>query len=212
MKPIGILGGTFDPIHNGHLAIASHVFNTLSCEYIDFIPCFQPPHRENPIASPAHRLAMTQLATENNPSFRVNSIEIERENVSYSVDTLKKLRTQMPYQSFCFILGSDAFSHLHQWHDWQQFCELTHLIVVTRKNIVLPQSDWIDDLLAKRKTEDKHMLQQQPAGKIYFLPMNPVEISATRIRQAILAHQQNITEVPTAVLEYIHAYNVYQTM
>ena len=115
---IGILGGTFDPIHQAHLDVARHVANTLPLQRILFIPCQPPPHRKQPIASPEDRLAMLKLALQSYPDFEINEIELHRKGVSYSFDTLTELRRQMPNETFYFILGWDAFLQFHSWHQY----------------------------------------------------------------------------------------------
>ncbi len=144
---IGILGGTFDPIHNGHIQIAETVLQALQLERIEFIPCFQPPHRQQPIASPKDRLAMVKLATKSNPHFHANEIEMDRQGVSYSVDTLTALRRQMPHQPLCFIVGADAFSAFHHWHEWQKIPTLVHLIIIGRQHAEAPSNPDIQALL-----------------------------------------------------------------
>lgn len=209
MNPIGILGGTFDPIHEGHLAIAERVLQALSCDHIEFIPCFLPSHRDQPIASPEHRLAMTILATQYNLQFQVNPIEIKRKGISYTVDTLTQLRQQMPTQSLCFILGSDAFAQFNHWHKWQKIIELAHLIIVTRANSKLPKPTWLNTLLQTRITDDHNALQKTSAGKIYFQPIDPIAISATQIRYDIAANKKNIVGLPAEIRRYIALHAVY---
>lgn len=209
MKPIGILGGTFDPIHEGHLAIAHEVHHALQLDYIMFIPCFSPPHREKPIASPTDRLAMLTLAIKNYPQFQLNPLEMQRKGMSYSIDTLLQLRQEMPQQSLCFILGADAFSQFNQWHEWERICDLVHLIVVTRPKVVLPQAEWLNTLLLQRKIEDTRELQTAPAGKIYFQPIQPIAVSATQIRQDIASGKKKGAGLTPEVENYIVERGVY---
>src|SRR3989338_6163427 len=109
-QPIGLLGGTFDPVHKGHIGIANHVLYRFNLADVQWIPCNQPAHRTPPIASPADRLAMLKLATEDNDAFEVNDVEFQRGGVSYMVETLETLRITYPNTPFCLILGADAFA------------------------------------------------------------------------------------------------------
>ncbi len=206
---IGILGGTFDPIHNGHIQIAETVLNTLQLKCIELIPCFQPPHRHQPIASAADRLAMVKLAIQSHPQLHANEIEMDRQGISYSVDTLTALRKQMPHQPLCFIFGADAFSAFHRWHEWQKIPALVHLIIVGRPNAELPSDPDIQTLLRNNQTNDVTDLQKNSAGKIYFLNNALIDISATQIRQLIQSGEKNIIELDKSVEKYIAEHGVY---
>ena len=208
---IGILGGTFDPIHEGHIQIADHILKALSLERIEFIPCFQPPHRDQPIASPDNRLAMVKLAVKEQKKFHANAIEIRRQGVSYTVDTLIALHEKMPHKIFCLILGADAFSHFSQWHEAQKILELTHLIVVSRKQFlsqtdaVLSDSVFTSTGITKKITD----LHNQPAGLIYFEHIHPIHISATKIRKEIAAGKKKLPDLSRAVHAYILENKIY---
>src|SRR3990167_9222245 len=111
MKPIGLLGGTFNPIHEGHIAIAQHVLSSCKLDHIEFIPCFKPPHRNEKIASPSDRLSMLKLAIQNHPHFFINEYELQQKKISYTIDTVAHYRQKNPMQSISLILGGDAFAH-----------------------------------------------------------------------------------------------------
>lgn len=206
---IGILGGTFDPIHNGHIQIAKVVLDALHLSQIKFIPCYHPPHREQPIASPTDRLAMVKLAIAPYLNFSVDEMEIHRKGISYSVDTLTQLRKKMPNESFCFILGADVFAQLHLWHEWKKIIDLTHLIIVGRPNISHDLNSEIQALLNKNQTCDQHDLEKNLAGKIYYLDNKFIDISATSIRSAIQSGEKNITGLDKRVEEYIFEKGLY---
>lgn len=206
---IGILGGTFDPIHNGHIQIAEIVLQALQLERIEFIPCFQPPHRQQPIASPEDRLVMVKLATQFHPHFHVNAIEMERQGVSYSVDTLTVLRKQLPHQPLCFIIGADAFSVFHHWHEWQKIPALVHLIIVGRPSAEAPSDPDIQSLIHTRETRDIAELKKNNAGYIYFVNNELIDISATKIRKAIQSGEKNIIGLDESVEKYIIDHGVY---
>ena len=209
-KAIGLLGGTFDPIHEGHLSIAKQVYDALQLARVDFIPCFHPPHRNQPIASADHRLAMTKLAIQNHPYFSVNAIEIINQKISYTIETVKQLRAENPTQPFCFIIGSDAFSQFHKWHECEKIAELVHLVVVSREHQPLPQSISLQKLLRERETKNSNDLHQLPGGKIYFQTIMPIDISATAIREALKAGEKHIPGLPKAVEVYIQGLGLYR--
>ncbi len=196
---IGILGGTFDPIHSGHLAIADHVLKKLNLARIEFIPCYQPPHRLQPIASPENRLAMTTLAIENHPKFAVNMIEIKRQSISYTVDTLLALHKQFPKNNYSLILGADAFAQFDSWHDWETICQLADIVVVSR-----------DDQEIHTPIKVTHFMRKNPSKKqIHFVIITPIPISATQIRADIAAKKQTVPGLIDSVYQYIVKNNVY---
>lgn len=203
--PIGVLGGTFNPIHEGHIAIADHVLRTCRLSHIDFIPCFQPPHRDHNIASAADRLNMVKLAVKDHPQFSVNDYEIQQEKISYTVNTVMHLHEQNPTQPICLILGGDAFSHFHQWHQWEKIIAHAHLIVVTRTGI----ENASDTLIKKHQTNNVTDLHQSLSGKIFFDNINPIGISATQIRQDIRAGKKSIAGLNPKVYDYIVKKKIY---
>lgn len=205
-KLLGILGGTFDPIHKGHIAIAEHVFQSLKMERMDFIPCNQSPHREQPVASAAHRLAMTQLAVQNHPAFHVNAIEIARGGVSYTVDTVKALSHIHPNHAICLLMGGDAFSKFHFWHEWETILEYAHIIVISREKSSATEIV----SLVKRKTTDKNALVRQRAGLIYCENISPITISATQIREELKKGKSSLSSLSSSVTAYITKNTLYQ--
>ena len=132
MHPIGIFGGTFDPVHYGHLRTAFELIQALRLSEVRFMPAGNPPHRDTTIASPELRLQMVKAAIGQQPGFNVDDREMRRAGPSYSVDTLAELRAEMPDRSICLIVGMDAFLGLPTWHQWQKILTLSHLIVAHR--------------------------------------------------------------------------------
>jgi len=208
-KPIGILGGTFDPLHNAHLAIADYVLKKLNFQEIRFIPCSKPPHRPSPKASAEDRLMMLKLATQNNPQFIVDDRELKRNDLSYSVDTLNSLRQELGQQPFCFILGEDAFAKFNEWKDWKTVLTLTHLIVINRPDTALPDTAWLQNLLKQHQIHNSNLLSSKPAGFIYQLKLPPMTVSATQIRKQLISHQLSLTDLPEAVADYIQKNKLY---
>ncbi len=180
---IGILGGTFDPVHFGHLRPALEVLQSNRLEHIRFIPNKRPPHREKPWLRVEQRLELLQLVIDAQEGFELDQRELEREGHSYMVDTLASLHEDFPGQSFCLVLGMDAFLELEQWHQWQRLPELCHLIVTTRPGFELDRSftDQLPFELSSSATE----LSWQASGRILIQSVTQLDISASQIRQLL---------------------------
>lgn len=210
MQPIGILGGTFDPIHNGHLRIALELYQALGLAQIRFIPSAQPPHRGQPQASAQQRIQMLELAIQGQAGFQMDLREQQREGMSYSVDTLTELRQELGETPVCFIVGSDAFEDLDTWHEWQRLFDLCHFIVAYRPGWVHAQSKMAKKL-AERMISDPAQLQNQANGHILPWPVTQLAISATEIRKQIQQGKSPRYIVPEAVHHYIAEHRLYQT-
>jgi|WetSurMetagenome_2_1015567.scaffolds.fasta_scaffold217902_2 nicotinate-nucleotide adenylyltransferase len=210
-KPIGILGGTFDPIHLGHLHLAKACY--LKCELatIYFVPCFQSPLRNKPLISATHRLAMVQLALQKYPEFHAYDGEILAANKSYTINTLQSFRKELGTQTpICLILGTDVFNSFTMWHSWQKILEHAHLIVVNRPEIKIALHPPLDNIVAKRLITAATQLQDAPYGAILFVDINPLPISATQIRQIISAGANAQNYLPKNVWDYIVSHNLYR--
>jgi len=208
---IGILGGTFDPIHNGHLRTALDVASQLKLDQVRFIPCGHPPHREAPQASAAQRLAMVKAALAGQPGFVVDERELRREGPSYMVDTLSSLRKELADTPLALILGLDAFCQLDSWHHWLQLIELSHIVVMTRPGWSAEsiQSTTLREMLHRHKTENLADCYQCPAGKVVFCPVTPVDISSTAIREARHKGKDIRHLVPDGVYRMIEKEHIY---
>lgn len=209
MKPLGILGGTFDPIHYGHLRPAQEIFRALDLAEIRFIPAANPPHRRTPVATAEQRSRMVALAVAGIPGFVVDKREIDRGGLSYTVETLESLRREWGNRSLCLMMGSDAFEGIGSWHQADRLPTLANIIVMTRPgwnisgNRALPS--WAQD----RVERDQKKLMQHMSGKIVFQAVTPQPISATQVREAI-AHGAPVEKfMPSAVLEYIRTNRIY---
>ncbi|GAB4507519.1 MAG: nicotinate-nucleotide adenylyltransferase [Sulfuricaulis sp.] len=208
-KPLGILGGTFDPIHYGHLRPAQEVLHALDLAEVRIIPAANPPHRRAPLATVEQRLRMAELAVAEFPGLCVDDREIKRGGPSYTVLTLESLRQEPGAQPLCLLLGMDAFEGIETWHQWQRLPELAHFVVMTRPGWSLPAADALPAWARGRLALAAGDLAQSGAGKIYFQPVTPQDISATRIREAI-AHDEPVDGLlPSAVLDYLHANRIY---
>jgi len=205
---IGIFGGTFDPVHYGHLRAALEVKEIFGLDEVRLIPSATPPHRLQPSATALMRLQMLQLATTNHPELVVDSREIDRGGPSYMVDTLKSLRQDFPNEPLLLVIGSDAFNHLTSWHQWRQLFTYAHIIVMTRPGF---KTQELDDFFKARFTSEQQQLAQTVAGKLFFQPVTQLDISATVIRNMIAEKHNPGFLLPDAVIEYIKQNGLYET-
>lgn len=203
---IGIFGGTFDPVHYGHLRSALEVKEIFNLNEIRLIPSAQPPHRQSPQAAADSRLEMLKLAVNNLPGFIVDTRELERAGASYMVLTLESLRQDFPHQSLLLFIGSDAFNHLQEWYQWQRLFDWAHIVVLTRPGYQV--GDLVPFLVDKQASLAKE-LSEQLAGKLYFQAITQLDISATAIR-AMVAHGKSPQFLlPDAVVAYIKEHQLY---
>ncbi|OGT32077.1 MAG: nicotinate (nicotinamide) nucleotide adenylyltransferase [Gammaproteobacteria bacterium RIFCSPHIGHO2_12_FULL_35_23] len=209
-KLIGILGGTFDPVHNGHLTIAKQLLTQLPFDHIRFIPCYLPVHRDLPGASATQRLQMLQLATQDESLLIVDEIEIVRQNPSFMVETLHSLKKIFKQNSLALIMGYDAWQHFTSWHQWQTILTLAHLILIHRPQYLLPEQGLLYDLLQDNQATSNSQLLNQQAGKILLQPNFDLSLSATQIRQAAKKLEVLNTLVPPTVADYIFVHKLYQ--
>jgi nicotinate-nucleotide adenylyltransferase len=180
---IGILGGTFDPVHFGHLRPALEVMQATGMDHLRFLPNSIPPHRETPWLDVANRLELLKTAIDDQPGFVLDERELHRAGRSYMVDTLESLHSDFPTHSLCMILGMDAFLGLQQWHQWQRLPDLCHLVVTTRPGFAIDQA-FIGELpfeLVQTASE----LSAVDAGRILLQSVTQLDISASRIREML---------------------------
>jgi nicotinate-nucleotide adenylyltransferase len=207
---IAVLGGSFDPVHIGHLRIAIEVRDKLQVDEVRLIPCGQPPHRDPFIASASQRLQMLQLAIADEPALLVDDREIRHNRISYTVDTLTDLRQEVGQQPLCLIIGADAYQQLNSWHQWTQILNLAHLIVVQRPGYTITPSADVADYTLNRCIENAQQLTQHNAGSVYFLKAPPLEISSTRIKTLISEHKSIRYLVPDSVNKWLQLHRIYQ--
>jgi nicotinate-nucleotide adenylyltransferase len=200
---IGIFGGTFDPIHYGHLRTAFELLQALRLSEVRFMPAGDPPHRDATIASPGQRLKMVKAAIGQRPGFNVDDREMRRSGPSYTVDTLKELRAEMPDHSLCMIVGMDAFLSLPQWHQWRDILTLAHLVVAHRPGWRAPTMGPLGELLVDGGTGNVNDLHEARAGRIFIHAVTQLEISSTEVRNLIASGRDPRYLMPDAVCDLI---------
>jgi len=212
MQPIGIFGGTFDPIHFGHLRLAEEMADVIGLSRVVFIPAGQPPHRGAPRTAAPHRLEMVRRAIAGNPHFAVDAREVQRPSPSYTVDTLTALRAELgDEQPLWLLLGADAFLGLPSWHEWRRLFELAHIAVAARPGAQLMQSDAMPEVL-KNEVSQRQVAagpDTGPAGSVLLRATTPLDISATAIRDTLARHGSARYLLPDPVLDYIHEHQLY---
>ena len=216
MKPIGVFGGTFDPIHYGHLRTAQELLQRLPLAELRFVPARRPPHRGAPAASAEQRAAMVALAIAGQPRLRCERRELKRSGPSYTVDTLESLRGELGADTpLVLVLGCDALLGLRSWHRRERLLELAHWLVVARPGWSLPALDAPSDgdafparLLRERRVEAAE-LTQRPAGGVLSCALTPRDISSTRIRALLQSSASVEGLLPAAVLAYIQSRGLY---
>ncbi|WP_067705525.1 MULTISPECIES: nicotinate-nucleotide adenylyltransferase [unclassified Erwinia] len=207
-----LFGGTFDPIHYGHLKPVEALAALTGLSKITLLPNNVPPHRPQPEATPAQRVAMVRLAIAGNPLFDVDLREMQRETPSWTFETLTALRQERgEQQSLAFIIGQDSLLSLHKWHRWQDLLSLTHLLVLKRpgydSQLETPE---LQQWLSKHLTTDPRQLHASPAGLIYLAATPLLAISATEIRERRHHNQSCDGLLPAAVLAFINDAGLYR--
>ena len=209
MSSIGIFGGTFDPIHYGHLRTAFEVLQALRFDEIRFMPCGIPPHRGETHAPAELRLAMVRAATEGQRGFVVDDRELQREGPSYSVDTLMALRSEFPLRPLALIIGMDAFLGLPKWYHWREILQLAHIVVAHRPGWRAPDMGPLGELLADRGTHRIGDLHEAKSGHIYIHDVTQLEISSTEIRELVAVGRDPRFLTPDAVRDVIEESGCY---
>jgi nicotinate-nucleotide adenylyltransferase len=203
MRPIGIFGGTFDPIHYGHLRTALELKQTLELEAVHFVPAARPPHRSAPLTEGRLRLMMVQAAIKDEPGFVADDRELLRPGLSYTIDTLASFRAERPAAPLYLLLGMDAFLGLPQWHRWRELFDLAHVVVAHRPGWQAPRSGTLGELIETRGTASPSELAARPAGLLHVRPVTQLEISSTDLRELLRAGRDPKFLVPEAVRQII---------
>jgi nicotinate-nucleotide adenylyltransferase len=199
----GLFGGTFDPVHIGHLRTAYELRAQLAIDRVHFIPAAVPPHRPQPVASAKWRVAMLEAALAGDADAIVDRRELERDGPSWTVDTAASVRAEMPAHALCLLLGMDAFLGLPDWRDWERLLDLVNIVVARRPGAELPVAGPLGDLLAERRVMDPATGVWELAGQIVIQDVTQLEIAATDLRAGIRRGLTPKYLVPEAVWHII---------
>jgi nicotinate-nucleotide adenylyltransferase len=209
MRPIGIFGGTFDPIHYGHLRSAFEMLQALDFEEVRFIPCGDPPHRGVTYATAEQRSQLVELAIEGQDGFIADDRELTRGGLSYTVDTLESLRKEFPGRSLGLIVGMDAFLGLPGWHRWDEILDIAHIIVAHRPGWKAPDIGALGRLISDFGTHRVKDLHTATAGRVHIHAVTQLEISSTEIRDLVAAGRDPRFLMPDAVRDEILNSGIY---
>ena len=208
----GLYGGTFDPIHQGHLAPVEQIAAQIGLEQVVLMPCHIPPHRQSPAVDSTHRLAMVKLAAEAYPRFRVSDWEITRQAPSYTVDTLHHLCQTWPDKHWYVFIGMDSLLSFHRWHRYQDILTMANLVVALRPGAVIEAADAeITRLLAEHRVVGIDALKHSKAGAIYLAENELQDVSATELRQQLQTGNTSHPMLNADVSRYIAHHGLYQT-
>ncbi len=202
MRKIGIFGGSFDPVHYGHLRPAREITDALALDLLLFIPSGLPPHRDAPLAAPQQRLAMLEAAIADEPRFRLDRRELERRGPSYTVDTLTALRAEHPADALVLVVGADAFLGFPQCRRWHELFGLAHVAVAHRPGWQLAPGGELGKEMEARRS-DARTAFSRPAGSVLLQAVTPQDISSTRVREAAAAGRDLAALVPPPVAKLI---------
>jgi nicotinate-nucleotide adenylyltransferase len=207
-SPLAVLGGLFDPVHKGHVSAALFALEFLSVQRLKMIPCHLPNHKVVPATQSEHRLAMLKLATASYPQIEIDQIELERDQVSYSVDTLTELKKR--HSVLVFVLGVDSFNSLPQWHGWQKIMELSHLLVLPRHGSTLADETLRAVDIEHRQVHTSEQMRVNTSGKIIFCENFDYDVASSEIRKKITRGDDVSAALDAKVVQYINDNCLYQ--
>jgi len=208
---LGILGGTFDPVHFGHLRSALDIRQALGLDEVRLVPCQIPPHRPQPLADASQRVAMLEAAIHNVQGLSIDRRELERDGTSWTFDTLTSLCNEPDASGLCLLIGMDAFYGLPTWHRWRELIDLCHIVVMTRPGSKFRPAGELEDFINLHRARDPSELDRHASGHLLFQDVTQLEISATRIRTMCAQGMCIDFLVPKAVLEIIRREDLYRT-
>ena len=210
MRPLGVFGGTFDPVHYGHLRTAFEMLEALDFGEVRFIPCGDPPHRGATFATATQRLQMVEAAIRDQAGFVVDDREVRRDGPSYTVETLESLRAEFPGRSLGLIIGMDAFLSLPGWHRWDEILDLAHIIIAHRPGWRAPDYGPLGDLLTDYGTHKVEKLHDAPRGCVHIHAVTQLEIASTHIRELIAIGREPRFLMPDAVIGVLEDLGCYE--
>ena len=208
---VGIFGGTFNPIHYGHLRSALELVEKLELEQLHLVPSACPPHRDAPECSATQRAAMVELAVVGESRLVCDAREMQRPGKSYTIDSLIELRGELgAQQSLCMVLGCDAVQEISAWHRWQELLDWAHIVIIARPGWQLPRSGTVAQWLKRHQLEGAELLRQQSCGGIVIEELRPLAISSTEIRDLLASGRSARYLTPQSVLDYIATHKLYR--
>ena len=215
-RRVAFYGGSFDPIHNGHLTIARTLIELFSLDEFVFIPAFHAPHKLNrPVTSAFHRYAMLALATMNDAKIKISTVELEAPEKPFTIETLSRLKAELTDSNIFFVMGADSWNEIHTWREWEKLLQLTNFIVVTRPNFAITTTQVTPEITERivdlRDSESELIALKTKNGGIFITDAVQIDISATAIRQEI--HSQSGDNwsrlVSPFIADYIKKYQLY---
>lgn len=208
-RPLAIFGGTFDPVHVGHLSVAWEASELLDAD-VHLMPASVPPHRPPPTASAAQRVAMLRAALQGQSRLMLDDRELQRTGPSFTIDTLAELRAEQGDRPLVLLIGADAFAGLPVWHRWHELFELAHIGVLNRPGVDAPLPDALRQVVDPRRIDDTGQLHRAPAGKVIELAVTPLEISATRVRELLAEGRDPRYLLPAGLFDYAQLLSPYR--
>ena len=208
--PLALLGGTFDPVHYAHLRCADEARAKLGLENLYLLPAGVPPHRDSPQATNPQRLEMLQLALAEFPQLQIDTRELDRDGLSYMVDTLQELRTESPPRPLLLLIGQDVANDLDRWHRWQDLFELAHIVIMTRPGQRPVYRSELEQNIDRRLQADVQSMLDSKAGGVLALQVEAIDICATTIKTMVGLGRSPRGMLPGPVLDYINEEGLYQ--
>jgi nicotinate-nucleotide adenylyltransferase len=207
---VGVFGGTFNPVHYGHLRSALELVEKLKLEQLSLLPSALPPHRDAPNCSAERRAEMVHLAVSGESRLVCDAREMQRPGKSYTIDSLIELRGELgAQQSLCMVLGCDAVQDIAMWHRWQELLDWAHIVIITRPGWQLPRTGQVAQWLKTHQLESSALLRQRPFGGIIVEELRPLAISSTEIRDLLASGRSARYLLPQPVLDYIQTHKLY---
>lgn len=206
---IGIFGGTFDPVHYGHLGLAQAVNRNLNTQRIIFVPLGNPPHRDRPQVSSEARVKMLRAAIQPYDNFEISTLEVDKATPSWTVETLAYFAEQLPDETLCLLMGSDAFRQINEWYEWHTLLDYAHMVVVTRAGVPMDLSDEVAGFLDCHRVESLPEPIADAQGNILLLQTDVPRVSSTQVRHAIEAGEALDRLLPESVEQLIRTNSYY---